>query len=228
MAKSSDWLPSSREGRLRMGKDWVVQINERKSVYDIPPEHFNVLEEKVRCLGEHMSVPKTMRTMTKNNEIQYADDELTKIMRDIKRRYFFVPPLTTADLMLLGIKPRDTIPTNVNAPRVQMTGQLSCPGKGLVDLKNIHSVGMYADNRSDYGVRIYYGILGSPDDNDKFPLKQEPRVGSDLPHSVFTKHKKYRFDFTGSSGKHAFFCLQCENSKGQPGPWGEIIETYIA
>jgi hypothetical protein len=33
---------------------------------------------------------------------------------------------------------------------------------------------------------------------------------------------------TGDSGKQAFFCTRFENNKGQAGPWGEVVETFIA
>ncbi|MDR1930756.1 MAG: hypothetical protein LBQ44_09045, partial [Treponema sp.] len=57
-----------------------------------------------------------------------------------------------------------------------------------------------------------------------------PRTGDDLPHSVFTRRKKYRFDFDGNSGKTVYFCLRYENDKGGEegeGPYGPILSAVI-
>jgi hypothetical protein len=57
-----------------------------------------------------------------------------------------------------------------------------------------------------------------------------PAKGEDLPHSLFTHKKKYRFDFDGDSGKTVYFCLKYENEKGGPkgeGPFGPILEAII-
>jgi hypothetical protein len=86
-------------------------------------------------------------------------------------------------------------------------------------------------DRPNYGVRIYYGILGDPVAGDKFRLTRPPLSGDDLPHSVFTKRRKYRFDFSEEDrGKTVYFCLRYENSKGGKegeGPWGPIISAII-
>ncbi|MDR0642051.1 MAG: hypothetical protein LBG07_06300, partial [Treponema sp.] len=55
-----------------------------------------------------------------------------------------------------------------------------------------------------------------------------PLDGDDLPHSVFTRKKKYRFDFLEEDrGKTVYFCLRYENSKGEVGPWGSVIQAII-
>jgi hypothetical protein len=66
----------------------------------------------------------------------------------------------------------------------------------------IRPVGTFGlpDPRSDYGVRIFYGLSGPPSEKFRFRVTEEPKSGRDLPYSIFTRRKKERFDFDGESG----------------------------
>ena len=52
-------------------------------------------------------------------------------------------------------------------------------------------------------------------------------MGNNLPHSVFTRQKRYRFAFSEQGGKEVFFCMRYENSKGEAWPWGKIISAHV-
>jgi hypothetical protein len=85
-------------------------------------------------------------------------------------------------------------------------------------------------SRIDYGVRIFWGIMGETTERDKFRLSAPPATGDDLPHSTFTHRKKYRFDFDGDSGKTVWFCLRYENEKGGKegeGTFGPLFSAII-
>ena len=83
------------------------------------------------------------------------------------------------------------------------------------------------DPRSDYGVRIYYGLTGEPTEAYRFRVTGTPKIGTDLPKSIFTRRKKERFDFEGESGKTVYFCLQYENPRGDVGPFGPMLSAVI-
>jgi hypothetical protein len=101
----------------------------------------------------------------------------------------------------------------------------------MVELNHIRTVGAGEDDpRSDYGVRIFWGILGPAAEHDKFRLAAPPVTGADLPHSTFTHRRRYRFNFDGDSGKTVYFCLRYENEKGGEqgeGPFGPIFSAVI-
>jgi hypothetical protein len=86
-------------------------------------------------------------------------------------------------------------------------------------------------DRADYGVRIFWGVLGESSATDKFRISVPPKSGDDLPHSTFTRRKRYRFDFPEEDrGKTVYFCLRYENSKGGKdgeGPFGPIFSAII-
>ncbi|MDR1418943.1 MAG: hypothetical protein LBI86_01065 [Treponema sp.] len=140
--------------------------------------------------------------------------------------------VTVEDLENLGIPPIDHTHTPVPRPKAQAEADLTFPGIHTVELRNIRTVAGTGDEdpRSDWGVRIHYGILDAPGSAGKHRIATPPLTGDDLPHSVFTHKKKHRFDFDGDSGKTVYFCLKYENERGREdgeGPFGPIIKAVI-
>jgi hypothetical protein len=162
--------------------------------------------------------------LEKNEAKKTLVRECRKLVQGLIARNPFV---SDADREKMGLTIYDTTPTTVAAPSAPCEADLKFPAAGLVELINIRAVGEPADRKAAYGARIYYGVMGEPDAKDKFRIEKPPLTGNDLPHSVFTRQKKYRFDFTGEGGKQVFFCLRYENSKGQPGPWGKILQAHV-
>jgi hypothetical protein len=82
------------------------------------------------------------------------------------------------------------------------------------------------DPRSEWGVRIVWGILAPSTAADKFRLSAPPVKGEDLPHSTFVHGKRFLFDFEGEYGKTVYFSLRYENEKGGregEGPFGPLF-----
>jgi hypothetical protein len=141
----------------------------------------------------------------------------------------FPDVVTEEDLRNMGIPPIDPIHTPIPAPEVQVEADLVFPGIHLVELRKIRPVSGLdqPDPRSDYGVRIYYGLTGEADEVFPFRLTGPLKTAKLLPYSVFTRRKKERFDFEGESGNTVCFCLRYENSKGQAGPFGPVLSAVI-
>ncbi|MDR1420002.1 MAG: hypothetical protein LBI86_06485 [Treponema sp.] len=173
-----------------------------------------------RTLGPHSSV----ETQAKNDARKAAQAAL----RPFRAQYLSFPPVTDADRAAMGLSTRNTRPTPIPVPTSQAEADLVFPGVHLVELTAIRKTGtISSDSRSDRGVRIHLGILDSPGARGAFRIFSLPVTGDDLPHSVFTRRKKYRFDFDGLSGKTVYFCLCYENGKGQRGPYGPILHAII-
>jgi hypothetical protein len=76
-------------------------------------------------------------------------------------------------------------------------------------------------------VSIHFGILDPANHNGRFRIAVPPVTGDDLPHAVFTRKKKHIFNFEGCPGMTVYFCLRCENEKGEPGPCGPVFFAVI-
>jgi hypothetical protein len=156
-------------------------------------------------------------------------------MRFFKSRYFVVPPLTDTNLISLGLKPHDAKPTPIPPPVDQTEADISYPAAHTLEL-HLRPVDVASPDphRSDYGFRVYFGILppgGASVEaatSSKRELMKPPTTGEELPHSHFTRRKRERMDFSQEeSGKTIYFCVRYENAKGEPGPWGPIFSAVI-
>jgi len=225
----TDWLPSKRTERLAMAKTWSAVLTASGSGWEIPTAEVTILNTKIAKAQELLDAAlSTNRTKVITAKCNMVFDSLADYMRLLKKRRFFMPPLTQADLIALDLTPPDTTPTPISVPTAQVEADLTFPGIHLVELKKIRPVGgIEPDSKSDYGVRIYWGIMGPATASDKFRLDGVPASGGDLPHSKFTRRHKEFFDFDGESGNTVFFCLRYENPTGQAGPFGPMLRAVI-
>ena len=229
MGTQTDWLPHRREQQIAMAKNWYAVLNRAGSAWGVPPtvksDLAGLYQDAGDMLEEALSNARTAVITARYNELFH---KLTAKMRDIKKRYFLTPPLDEANYAELGLKEPDTVATPIPPPTAQVEADLTFPGIHLVELKRIRPVaGAAPDGRSDYGVRIFWGITGPASGTDKFRVTETPKSGNDLPHSQFTRRRKELFDFDGESGNTVYFCLRYENPKGEAGPFGPILKAVI-
>jgi hypothetical protein len=130
----------------------------------------------------------------------------------------------------LGVRLKSRNPGRVGVPWRQLAADIVYYGIHLIELRNIRPVEGEEDEgarRAEWGARIFWGIMGESDVRDRFRLADVPQSGSDLPHSVFTRRRNYRFDFEGESSRRVYFCLRYENGKGDEGPFGPMLTAII-
>jgi hypothetical protein len=229
MAKRTDWLPRARELIVAMARKWISALVTGASLWDIPTKAVQDLADKTSAaenlLVQELSAEKTTTTTAKTKA---AFEDLETFMRDFKRRYFLVPPLTGVDLVSMGLKPQDKSPTPEPDPTAQPEADLAFPGVHLVELKNIRPVnGPQHGDGSDCGVRVYYGLTGESTTQYKFRVQDAPISGSDLPYSEWASRKRVLFNFDRESGNTVYFCLQYENTRGKAGPFGPMLKAVI-
>ncbi|MDR2094542.1 MAG: hypothetical protein LBP76_03370 [Treponema sp.] len=230
----SDWMPGRRADQIVMCRNWIdIMTPEVQTAWGIPAPEFTELGTLFgSAQGLLQKAQSSDRTPVITEQCKEAFEALDGKMRFFKGHYFLIPPLTNADIVNLGLTPRDTSRTPVPKPEAQVEADMTFPGIHLVELQNIRAVGTSGipDLRSDYGVRIYYGLSGPPSDAFRFRLAEEPKSGKELPYSIFTRRKKERFDFDGESGSRVYFCLRYENAKGGKegeGPFGPLLSAII-
>ena len=241
MAKSNDWLPSSRQEQLAMARTWISVLAEdtasgqgaavkKWAAWGIPQAAFTQLGALYGAAQAALTLAMQAETRTPvaNQNVRDTFGALIPAMRDMKNRYFFVPPLTNGDIVSLLLRLHDNEPTKIPPPTAQVEADLTFPGIHLVELRNIRPVaGQPPDPRSDYGVRVYFGFSGPPTEKYRYRLAEPPKTGGDLKDSLFTRRKKEFFDFEGESGNTVYFCLRYENPKGDAGPYGPIMKAVI-
>ncbi|MDR1248073.1 MAG: hypothetical protein LBK63_02110 [Treponema sp.] len=180
---------------------------------------------------EKLKNPHTAGDVLAKNEAREAGEEE---LRAFNRQYILnAREVTDTQRRDIGCPVHDTTHTPVPRPHAEPEADIAYPGKHLLELARIRSViGTMSDEeeKAEFGVRIFWGVLGDPTATDKFRLAAPPVTGNDLPHSTFTHRKKFRFDFEGDSGKTVYFCLRYENEKGGKdgeGPFGPILSAIV-
>jgi hypothetical protein len=219
--KSNDWFPTKRPAILAMSQDWVLIIKKKGvAVWGMSEETVAELEEAVTTVQNQMAVPKAERTSVTNVNLKNSFDHLRDVMRDIKKRYFFMPPLLEADFSSLGIKPKDSVPTPVGVPTIRPKADVKYSSKGVLELTITPAGDISDDTRMYYGCRIMYDVIPVTD--------EAPTNVRQLFESRFTKRKKETFIFkTEDSTKMFYFAIRYENSKGVSGEWSEIFSAVI-
>jgi len=226
--RRKDYIPSNSRQFSAFFDNMLLYVNQRKTAWGhIPAPAINALwtlKDDFDTALEEATGPSTSAQILARQEAQTA---ATRAVRAFVNQYLRFAPVTNVDRVEMGVPNRDTIPTTVPPPAVPVEGSLSFPAVGLVEVRDIRASGEKRDERSKHGVRIYYGIIGEPSETNKFRISAPPATGDDLPHSVFTRRSRHRFDFTGENGRRVFFCMRFENSKGQAGPWGKVISAFV-
>jgi hypothetical protein len=236
MPYDSNWLPGRRENQLAMAKNWLTVLGTQADTWNIPAAEVTEFQTLTTAAATALDAAQSSeRTPVITANCKAAFDTLVVKMRFIKSRYFLSPPLTDADIISLELKPKDTTHTPVPPPTAQAEADISRPGVHLLELHLRPVSGAPPDpHRSDYGYRIYHGVLppgGASVEmatGTKRELLKAPVSGDELPHSRFTRRKKELYDFPAEdSGKTVFFCVRYENAKGESGPWGPLFSSVI-
>ena len=215
-----DWLTSNRNDQLALGANWYKIISMRADDWGVPEPMRIKLSAAIDVAKAEIAIPQSERNTVSNARLKAAFDELTAVMRDIKKRYFYNPPLTDADLLSLGLKVKDSEPTPVADPTGMAEANITFPGRSrlMVQVQPIDAE--QHDARANYGCRIYYGTYAAGE--------TPPANGKDLRASLFTRKKKELFTFEPEdTGKTAYFSIRYENSKGKAGPWGPLAQALI-
>ena len=232
---SNDWLPNRRDEILGMAMKWNNVLVVKGAAWNVPEAKCTELNTLTLTAQAAFNEAMTKdRTTVLTAKVNAAFKALSDAMRDIKKRYYYIPPLTEIDMASLDLTPPDTIPTPVSDPAGQVTAAVMLLGSHLLKLIIEHVEGTPLDPKADYGSRIYWGIMphggGTLEQAAGIHhyLQKPPVSGNELPNSLFTRRKREQFDFPAeTSGMTVYFCIRYENSKGKSGPWGPIFQTII-
>ena len=225
---SKNYIPRNDDAFFTWVKNLYVQVFTHATAWKIlpPDDAINDLIDDFENKLIATKKPNRGRVdvMKKDEARKILEKECRKFVQGFLARNPFV---SDPEREMMGLNIYDVTPTTVPAPTTPAEGDLTFPAVGLVEVKNIRSATGLSEKTTVQGARVYFGILGEPGENVKFGIDKPPKTGDDLPHSIFTRQRKIRFDFAGESGRKVFVCLRFENSKGQAGPWGSILQAFI-
>jgi hypothetical protein len=220
MAVKINWYPTSRTAQLVMGKNWGGILTTKGKDWNVPDAETQALGVVV---GEADSVlaaaeSDVTRTPVVTARCREVFDRMKARMQDIKKRYFYAPPLTEADFVALGIKIPDSTYSPTRTPTAQVTVETFLVGRHELGIRIVYVTGSPED-RENKSYRVYYIVVG--------PGELPPAKPSETWQSFSTKRRKDLVEFEyGDSGKTVYFAVQIEND-GKKGPWGPMVSALI-
>jgi hypothetical protein len=200
---------------------WNTALQNHAAAWNIPPSVPMEFSPLVDAAAAALSAAKdeATRTPVATAQCRTAFEALTAALRDIKKRYIYVPPLTEADIVSLGLKLRDTTPTASGTPTAQVTVENYLVGRHELGVRIVYVTGS-PDDPANKGYRIWYSVIAP----GETPPTTKP---DDLRKSFFTRRRKDLIEFDyGDSGKAVYLAVQIEND-GKKGPWGPMVNALI-
>jgi hypothetical protein len=204
-----------------MAKNWGVVLQGKAAAWGVPAADVSELADLTAAADAALAAAQseTTRTPVATARCKAAFDALAAKMRDVKKRYFYVPPLTEADLVSLGLKVPDSTHTPSHTPAAQALAETFLTGRHELGFRIVFVDGN-PDDPANKGFRVWYKVIAL---GEAPPANPE----NDLPKSFFTKRRKDALVFGyGDSGKTAYIAIQKEND-GKKGPWGPMVSALI-
>ena len=221
MSKSKDYIPRSNAAFLVWIKNLLAYVNvnfERMKAYvpdDTMTDMVNDLEFWITKCDEPNHG--RMDIIAKNAARKKLEKEIRSFVQGVLARN---PNVTDLDREAMVLRVYDIIPTLVSIPKVRTNVNVVYKGAGLLELHVSPEADISEDRRAYYGWKIQYDLF-----NADAPAPETRNV---LNHGVFTRRKKELFVFQPEdSAKRMYFCARYENSKGQAGPWSNIMSAVI-
>jgi hypothetical protein len=227
MSQKTDWFSGMRDEQLSMGRIWITILQALTGAGIKMSVVWNISDATVQELIALVNVAEAALIEAKNEatrtsvataHCRAAFDAMEAKMRDIKKRYFYMPPLQPEDFVALGLKIPDSTLTAAGTPVAQVTAETYLIGRHELGIRIVYVTGDPND-RANKGYRLWYTMLA--------PGEAPPTNPEQLTKSFFTKRKKdvIEFDYN-DSGNTVYFAIQIENA-GKKGPWGPMVSALI-
>jgi hypothetical protein len=205
-----------------MVEEWihVMSSADVRTAWGIPAAAYTELGNRFGAAQAALQKAKddSQRTPVVNAQCNAAFDAMEAYARDFKRRHFFEPPLTDADLVSLGLRPRDPHPTPSGKPEAKVRAEPYLLGRRELGFKIVFESGDPGDKANE-GFRVYHTLTA--------PGEPAPTAPLETWASFFTRRKKDKLEFGyADSGKTAHFAVQIENH-GIKGDWGSLTSGLV-
>jgi hypothetical protein len=237
MPRTKDWLSKSRTDQLNMSRNWVRILQSFVPVQDDASNNgdspikvstaWGIPDANVEELQALVSAAQTALATAQNGETRNhitttqcrsAFAAMIAAMRDMKNRYFYVPPLRESDLIALGLKIYDSRHSRSGTPTAQVGVETYLIGRHQLGIKINYLIGS-PDDPANKSYRIWYSVIA--------PGGTAPTTPAELRESFSTERRRVVIDFAfDDSGKAVWLAVQIENGS-KKGNWGPLISAII-
>jgi hypothetical protein len=216
-----NYIPANILAFLQFGNNLIDYSMLHFTRWEIPEKSVTELKPYLDTLEAAVEISENPDTRTtvairKRNEKRAVLDK--KLRRFIQGRLMYNNLVTCDDLIAMSLPVHDKKPKPHSVPH-------SRPGVEVKATNNrqhtISAVNQQTGKRTKpadvYGIRYYWEIRNTP-----------PANADDLSKSVFSRKTKYVVNYNEEDrGKTAYYSACYENSKGEIGPYSDIVRVII-
>jgi hypothetical protein len=220
--RNAYFIPRKDNEFLVWTKNFLHYLSATYTHFNFPKEDYDQLAEQNEDFAEKLETAEAPETRTK--AAVKAKDEARKILeknlqQKIKEYLTYNHLVTDEDRDNMGLPIHKT--TRTPSP-VATTYPDFDVDSGTIRRLTVHYYDQgqkksKAKPDGQHGAEICWAILDSP-----------PLNISDLVNSFFDTRTPLTLEFEESQrGKRVYFCLRWENTRGEKGPWSEIVSAII-
>jgi hypothetical protein len=218
---STDYVPAKEIEFHNWQHISLQYVQTNKTRFGIPDSALALLLTKQTDYETKYAVSEDPATRTSATVLarQEARVAFEAALRPFYKAYLmYNPAVTDEDRRIMGLKVHDTKPTPVPRPAHEPGVSWEVVAPATLDI--------HFRDKGESGNAKPYGIHGA--ETAWGVLDADPEDWSDLPHSSFATHSPLHLTFSGHErGKKLFFALRWENTRGEKGPWTEIMNTIV-
>ena len=218
--EKTDWYPGTREEQLTMAKNWAAILAVKGADWGVPAATVTAFSALVTEADGVLAAAKNdaVRTPVVTAHCREVFERLEQEARDIKKRYFFVPPLTEADIAALGLKMHDPHPTPSGKPTSQVRAEPYLTGLHQMGFRIVYVSGSPGDPANKV-YRVWYVLVP--------PGGKAPSSPEELTKEFSTKRMKDVLHFAfEDSGKTVYMAVQIGNGN-MTGDWGPMTQAIV-
>jgi hypothetical protein len=136
----------------------------------------------------------------------------------VQGQLYHNPLVTDADLLTMGLPPHDHTPTSVPPPDKEPELEFATPSPAIVEIRfSGKDEKGHAKPKGVHGLELRWTFADTP-----------PIDWSELAHSEFATHSPLRLTFEGHDrGKWLYVAARWESTRGETGPWTEIVSAIV-
>jgi hypothetical protein len=230
MSASRDWLPQNHEalyGQATSTLTYFQNSQNRKRMGFSPgtvqglwfDTEFVPSFENFRVAFDAWKEP-SQRNPIKTEKLKEAESAFRPVYRKLYTGFLKESPVVTDDdLVAMGMPTRHTgrVPAPVATTYPAFTIDSATIRRLVIHFFDQLKKKSKGKPDGQHGAEIRWAILAAP-----------PTKIDDLIHSAFDTHTPFTLDFDEDQrGKTVYFCLRWENTRGEKGPWSEIVSAII-
>jgi hypothetical protein len=218
---SDDVFPSNDAEFDQFQNQFVSKVTPNPATYGLLPEDLTALQAEqaswVKDYAGHIKAQEDARTATQAKETTRGKYETR--LRGAARKVHGAVEMNDATRVSVGLRPRDGTRSTIGIPTTRPLGRIESKGRLTLVLHFVdeETPTRLAKPHGVHGCQIWVYVGDEP-----------PADATGYAFIALDTRTPYTHDHDAElAGKTAYYLLRWQNTKGEPGPWSEVVRAKI-